>query len=71
MKGQQKKGRVPARPDPTPCTKGVWLMILKVEPDRKGDLATLEKKGEPGTRLQASPDPRANSPQPIGQGVCR
>jgi hypothetical protein len=45
-------------------------MILKVEPERIGKL-NLQKRGEPGTRLQASPDPhKPHHPKPEVQGVC-
>jgi hypothetical protein len=40
-------------------------MILKVEPER------IVKRGESGTRVQASPDPRkTHSPAAKVQGVC-
>jgi hypothetical protein len=45
-------------------------MIANTEPQRIGKLS-LEKRGEPGTRLQASPGPRTtHSPRPKRQGVC-
>jgi hypothetical protein len=45
-------------------------MILKVESERIGKL-DLGKRGEPGTRLQASPGPRTtHSPKAKMQGVC-
>jgi hypothetical protein len=45
-------------------------MILKVEPECIGEMSA-KKRGESGTRLQASPDPRTpHSPKPEIQGVC-
>ena len=45
-------------------------MILKVEPQRIGEMR-VEKRGESGTRLQASPDPRTtHRPKLEIQGVC-
>ncbi len=45
-------------------------MILKLEPQRTGEMS-VENRGESGTRLQASPDPRTtHSPKPKIQGVC-
>ena len=45
-------------------------MILKVEPQRIGEMR-VEKRGESGTRRQASPDPRTtHSPKAEIQGVC-
>jgi hypothetical protein len=45
-------------------------MILKVEPQRTREMS-IEQRGEPGTRRQASPDPRTtHSPKAEVQGVC-
>jgi hypothetical protein len=45
-------------------------MILKAGPERIGKLS-LQKRGESGTRLQASPDPRTpHGPKLEIQGVC-
>jgi len=44
-------------------------MILKVEPQRIGEMS-VDTRGGTGTRRQASPDPRTmHSPRKI-QGVC-
>jgi hypothetical protein len=46
-------------------------MLPKVEPHRTGKMTIVEKRGESGTRLQASPDPRTtHRPKPEIQGVC-
>jgi len=45
------------------------MILPKVKPRRNGDFTT--KRGESGTRLQASPDPRTtHSPKPEIQGAC-
>jgi hypothetical protein len=45
-------------------------MILNVEPQRIGEMSD-QKRGESGTRLQASPDPRTtHGPKLKVQGVC-
>jgi len=45
-------------------------MILKVEPQRIGEMSN-QKRGESGTRHQASPDPRrTHIPKREIQGVC-
>jgi hypothetical protein len=33
-------------------------MLPKVEPHRTGKMTVIERRGESGTRRQASPDPR-------------
>ncbi len=46
-------------------------MIPNANPQRNGDF-TIAKRGESGTRLQASPDPRTtHSPKRKVQGVCK
>jgi hypothetical protein len=46
-------------------------MLPKVEPHRTGEMTIIEKRGESGTRHQASPDPRTtHSPKAKVQGVC-
>jgi len=46
-------------------------MLPKVEPQRTGEMTIIEKRGESGTRLEASPDPRTtHSPELEIQGVC-
>jgi len=45
-------------------------MLPKVEPHRIGEMTIIEKRGESGTRLQASPDPRTtHSPELEIQGA--
>ncbi len=65
-----KKGQPASQPrHDNPLPKESSYMILKLEPERIGKL-NLEKRGESGTRLQASPDPhRPHSPKLEIQGV--
>jgi hypothetical protein len=46
-------------------------MLPKVEPHRTREMTITEKRGESGTRRQASPDPRTtHSPKVEARGVC-
>jgi hypothetical protein len=55
----REKGSGLASPDPTPTAK-------------KGPDVIIQKRGESGTRAQASPDPHTtHSPKRKVQGVCK